>query len=52
VKDQYGRVTAKEPEDRRENFMSGQKGTDGNWDIAVSEYGIALISKKGSIPIS
>ena len=49
VADQRGKVAAKEPKHEYENFMSGPKDTDGNWAIAVSDYGIALVSKKGTI---
>lgn len=49
VADQRGKVVAETPKNQYENILSGLKGTD-NWAIAVSEYGIALVSKKGTIP--
>ena len=48
VADQCGKVLAETPKNQFENIMLGQKGTD-NWAIAVSEYAVALISKKGKV---
>lgn len=46
VADRKGNVTAEAPDNKYENPLYGPKGTD-NLAIAVSEYGIALVSKKG-----
>jgi len=50
VADQRGRVSAETPKNEYDNVMSGLKGVD-NWAIAVSDYGVAMVSKKGTIPI-
>jgi len=49
VADQRGRVSAETPKNEFDNIMSGLRGVD-NWAIAVSDYGVALVSKKGTIP--
>jgi hypothetical protein len=50
VVDQGGKVSAEIPKNEFDNVMSGPKGLD-NCAIAVSEYGIAVVSKKGTISI-
>lgn len=47
VVDQTGKVAAESPKNKFENPLYGEKGAD-NLAIAVSEYGIALASKKGT----
>jgi hypothetical protein len=49
VADQWGIVTAEDPNDQYANIMMGEKGKDGNWTIAVSECGFALVSNQGTI---